>query len=147
MKWIEKSFDALTLEELYELLKERVLVFVVEQECPYPEIDDYDQKAIHLFLRNDEDALIAYCRILPGGTKYEEVSIGRVLVTKDYRHKGIAHQLMDKAINTVYERWGNVPIKLQAQSHLKHFYGHHGFEAVSNEYMDDGIPHVDMIKK
>jgi ElaA protein len=146
MDWIQKSFEQLTVHELYTILKNRVLVFVVEQNCPYPEIDDYDQKATHLYLQEDGD-LVAYCRLLPGGTKYKEASIGRVLVKQDYRNRGLAHELMKKAVFIMVNDWKETTIKLQAQSHLQNFYSKHGFRVISDEYLEDGIPHVDMIYK
>ncbi|WP_102029287.1 GNAT family N-acetyltransferase [Salirhabdus sp. Marseille-P4669] len=146
MEWSLKSFEQFTLEELYSVLKERVLVFVVEQECPYPEIDDYDQTSYHLLLK-EQNKLIAYCRLLPSNTKYEEASIGRVLVKESYRNLGLAHKLMEQAVTIMKEEWNEPIIKLQAQSHLQGFYGKHGFKVVSEEYMDDGIPHVDMLLK
>ncbi|MBB6454098.1 ElaA protein [Salirhabdus euzebyi] len=144
MKWIEKEFEQLTVHELYAILKERVDVFVVEQNCAYPEIDNYDQVATHMFLI-DEGEIKAYCRLLPSGSKYEEASIGRVLVKEKYRGKGYAIQLMERAVNIMMKEWNEKTIKLQAQAHLSNFYAQFGFEVKSDEYMDDGIPHVDMI--
>ncbi|GAA0501151.1 GNAT family N-acetyltransferase [Salinibacillus aidingensis] len=144
MQWIHKNFDQLAVSELYTLLRERVNVFVVEQNCPYPEIDNYDQHSTHLYLEHDGE-IVAYCRLLPHHTIYREASIGRILVTQKFRKQGYAKKLMDKALSIMKEEWGETEIKLHAQSHLQNFYGQYGFETVTDEYMDDGILHVDMI--
>jgi ElaA protein len=144
MNWTQKTFEQLTVNELYRILKERVAIFVVEQECAYLELDDQDQDATHLYLEENGD-IMAYCRLLPKGSKYKEPSIGRVMVKHQYRKQGLAHQLMSKAVSIMKNEWDEPVIKLQAQSHLQHFYSQYGFEVVSEEYMDDGIPHVDML--
>ncbi len=144
MIWTLKKFHELSVSELYNILKARVDIFVVEQTCAYPEIDDYDQQAMHLCLKNNEN-LIAYVRILPKHTKYTEVSIGRVLVVKDYRSKGYASKIMQKAIHYITNEWLEQTIKIQAQHHLKQFYSSLGFKQVSDVYLEDDIPHIDMI--
>lgn len=125
-------------------MKARVDVFVVEQECAYEEIDNYDQAAMHLFLTIN-NYVAAYVRILPSKTKYDEVSIGRVLVTKAYRGKGHAKLVMEKAIQFVMDEWQEKTIKIQAQEYLHKFYSNLGFVQISDVYLDDNIPHVDMI--
>lgn len=144
MTWTLKKFQDLSVFELYSILKARVDIFVVEQSCAYPEIDNYDQQAMHLFLKNNEN-LIAYVRILPKHTKYNEVSIGRVLVLKDYRFQGYATKIMQKAIHYIINEWQEQTIKIQAQHHLKKFYSSLGFKQISDVYLDDNIPHIDMI--
>ncbi|WP_174615689.1 GNAT family N-acetyltransferase [Virgibacillus ihumii] len=144
MKWKVKSFSELTTNELYELLKARVDVFVVEQDCPYPELDNYDQEAMHYFLKINEE-IAANVRILPAGSKFENVSIGRVLVTGKFRGNGYAKQLMQKAIAYSVEQWHAPTIQIQGQEYLKKFYTELGFRQVSASYMEDGIPHIDMI--
>lgn len=144
MTWTLKKFQDLSVFELYSILKARVDIFVVEQSCAYPEIDNYDQQAMHLFLKNNEN-LIAYVRILPKHTKYNEVSIGRVLVLKDYRFQGYATKIMQKAIHYIINEWQEQTIKIQAQHHLKNFYSSLGFKQISDVYLDDNIPHIDMI--
>ncbi|GAA0597551.1 GNAT family N-acetyltransferase [Virgibacillus siamensis] len=144
MEWTIKPFSTLTTDELYELLKERVDVFVVEQECPYPELDNYDQQAMHYFLKINEE-VAAYVRILPAGSKFENVSIGRVLVPGKFRSNGYAKQLMLKAIDFSVEQWHATLIQIQGQEYLKKFYTELGFRQVSSSYIEDGIPHIDMI--
>lgn len=144
--WIIKSFKELSTTELYTYLQLRVNVFVVEQSCPYPELDGYDLDSYHLTFKEGGEVL-AYSRILPAGIKYENVSIGRVIVDQKLRGQGLAKQLMQQSIAFSQEKWPNADIQLQAQSHLKHFYGSFGFKEMSEEYDEDGIPHVDMLKK
>ncbi|WP_284141680.1 MULTISPECIES: GNAT family N-acetyltransferase [unclassified Virgibacillus] len=143
MKWHIKSFADLTNNELYHILKARVDIFVVEQACPYPELDNYDQQSIHYYL-TDGEQLVAYVRILPAGYKYKEASIGRVIVNKSYRGKGIGKKLMQNAVNYTTNNMGEKTIKIQAQSHLEAFYSSLGFRKISAVYLDDGIPHIDM---
>jgi ElaA protein len=144
--WIIKSFKELSTTELYTYLQLRVNVFIVEQSCPYPELDGYDLDSYHLSYKEDGEVL-AYARILPAGIKYENISIGRVIVDQKSRGQGLAKQLMQQAIIFSQEKWPNAAIQLQAQSHLKHFYASFGFKEMSEEYDEDGIPHVDMLKK
>jgi len=146
MKWTIKSFNELTNNELYELLKLRVDVFVVEQACVYPEIDGHDQNSLHLFSTADGE-IMAYARLVPAGEKYEQASIGRVIVAPAKRKLGLGRGLIEKAITTITEAWQVDEIKLQAQSHLENFYGSFGFQATSEVYDDGGVPHVDMLLK
>ncbi|MFJ7935015.1 GNAT family N-acetyltransferase [Sporosarcina sp. NPDC096371] len=146
MKWTYRRFEGLSGREVYEMLKLRVEVFVVEQNCAYPEIDGCDYDSIHVFC-TDDDGLIAYARLLPAGLKYEEPSIGRVIVRRDKRGTGVAHSLMKRSIHYILSQWRPDKIHLQAQTHLAEFYTGHGFEVVSEPYDDDGIPHIDMILK
>ncbi|MFD2627240.1 GNAT family N-acetyltransferase [Oceanobacillus kapialis] len=143
MNWQLKSFSELTNTELYKLLKARTEVFVVEQNCAYPELDDYDQGSMHLYLE-DEGELAALVRLIPSGLKYAEASIGRVMVVKEFRGKGYAREVMEKAINVIANDWKEAKIKIQAQEYLKMFYESLGFKQVSDPYLDDGILHIDM---
>ncbi|WP_077324344.1 GNAT family N-acetyltransferase [Virgibacillus siamensis] len=143
MEWIIKSFSDLSTQELYALLKARVDVFVVEQECPYPELDNYDQQAMHYFLKVNNE-IAANVRILPAGSKFEDVSIGRVLVTEKFRGNGYAKQLMKRSIEFAAAEWNAPKIQIQGQEYLKKFYRELGFKQVSASYLEDGIPHIDM---
>jgi len=146
MDWSLKTFEQLSTHELYQILKARVDVFVVEQACAYEEIDNYDQQSTHLFLHN-QDKLAAYVRLVPKQTKFKEVSIGRVLVVKEFRGKDYAKAIMEKAINHLINEWGENVIKIQAQHYLYNFYSSLGFEQITDVYLDDGLPHIDMILK
>ena len=137
-----KRFNELTLDELYELLKLRVSVFVVEQNCPYPELDDRDQNALHLWYE-DEGEMVAYLRIMDKGAVSDYVSIGRVIAVK--RRQGIATRLVTDAIRTAKEQFAADRIYLEAQVYAKGLYEKLGFQEVSDVFLEDGIPHVKMI--
>lgn len=143
-QWNVKRFEELTTRELYAIMKARIDVFVVEQECAYEEADNKDQYALHLYLQ-EEGRIIAYARLLPAGLSYPEPSIGRVLVNKEYRRQGYAARLIEKSIAYIRQEWGGRKIKISAQSHLQHFYGLYGFEKSSDIYFEDGIPHMEMV--
>ena len=136
-----KPFKELTLHELYSFLKLRVDIFVVEQNCPYPELDGADEKAIHLYIKED-DAVIAYLRIIP--SKTGTARIGRVVTKIEHRGKGLSSQLMKRAMEYIREHYPEDTMILSAQEHLQDYYGSFGFKAVSEVYLEDGIPHVDM---
>lgn len=147
MEWKGKSFDDLTKEELYTIMRERVNVFVVEQNCPYPELDNDDQEAYHVWLEKQEE-LVCYCRIFPSGTKYEQAaSIGRILVNEHYRGKQYGRMLMKQALSVVRDEWQEEQVYLQAQEYLLSFYQSYGFTVTSEMYLEDGIPHRDMLLK
>lgn len=138
--FILKPFSQLSCLELYQILQLRVNVFVVEQNCPYSEIDGKDITALHLFAKQD-DVVIAYARILPSDDNLPK--IGRVVVHQDYRNRNLGKQLMTTAIFECNQRFGG-DIHISAQSYLKKFYKNLGFVAISDEYLEDGIPHIDM---
>ena len=143
MQFTLKAFDELDVETLYAILKLRVDVFVVEQNCPYAELDGHDIKALHLYVQ-DKSKIIAYARILPKGITYDTPAIGRVIVSREYRGDGIARLLMNKAIDVIYRDWDDNTVSIGAQVYLQYFYQSLGFRAISDEYIEDGIPHVDM---
>lgn len=145
MGWSCQNFETLSGRDVYEILQLRVDVFVVEQECPYHEIDGNDYEALHIIYR-DERGVGAYARLLPAGVNYDAPSIGRVIVRKDLRGGGFAHTLMENALNYMLKRWQPEKINLQAQTHLAYFYEGHGFTVISESYLEDGIPHVDMVR-
>lgn len=144
MEWKIKKFEDLTLGEIYNILKVRCEVFVVEQQCSYQDCDGKDKNAYHLFLENNGN-IIAYLRILVKGVSYEEVSIGRFLVSKEYRKKGIAREMLVKGIKFIEESLNETSIRISGQEYLKDFYESHGFKIVSDIYLEDNIPHVEML--
>ncbi len=144
--WHTKAFEELTLDELYDILQLRTNIFVVEQNCPYPELDGKDKSCLHVFA-TQQGKVIAYARIVPPGLSYNEISIGRVVVRPEYRKDGLGKILIDLAIDKIEEEFGPQAIQIGAQCYLRKFYGSFGFESVSEEYLEDGIPHVDMIRK
>lgn len=144
--WHTKVFDELTVSELYDIMRLRTDVFVVEQNCPYPELDGKDKKCLYIYATK-LDQVVACARIVPPGLSYPEIAIGRVAVHADYRKDGYGRILMQHAIDKIEEEFGAQDIQIGAQSYLKNFYGSFGFEPSSEEYLEDGIPHVDMIRK
>lgn len=144
MEWKLKKFEELTNIELYTLLKERTLVFVVEQTCPYLEVDGKDPFCYHLF-KEDEGEIVAYLRILPAGVVYQEASLGRVLVKKEYRGHGMAEELLRKGLDFIQNELNEPTVKIQAQAYLKEFYSSFGFQPISDTYLEDDIPHIDML--
>ena len=144
MNFVFKSFEDLTNYQLYDILKLRSNIFVVEQDCVYNDLDDLDKNAIHQFLEK-EGEIIAYARILKPGTRFKEFSIGRVVVKKSERLKGVGILLMKKAVEYLIESENAEKIKISAQKYLRKFYENLGFKVVTDEYLEDGIPHFGMI--
>ena len=142
MELCVKTFEELSTAELYEILKLRVSVFVVEQNCPYPELDDRDQAAIHAWLE-DASGILAYLRVMDRGAESEQVSIGRVVAVK--RRCGLGSRLLAEGIRVARERFGADQIYLEAQTYAKGLYEKQGFRQISEEFLEDGIPHVKML--
>ncbi|HHW7567973.1 TPA: GNAT family N-acetyltransferase [Mannheimia haemolytica] len=141
LSWHAKRFDELSTQELFEIYHARTAVFVVEQNCAYQEVDHKDLQAVHFFAKNAEN-LTAYCRLIPAD---DSVHIGRMLVVNQFRGSGLAKELVQKAIAYCREHFPAQPIHAQAQSYLQGFYESFGFKAVSAVYLEDGIPHLDMV--
>jgi ElaA protein len=144
LQWRLDAFDTLDVGALYAVLAARIAVFVVEQECPYPELDGLDHRALHLAAWHDARRVAAYARILPPGARFDRPSIGRVLTASSHRATGLGRELMHRAIAATRERWPDQPIRISAQCHLQRFYGEFGFRPDSAPYDEDGIAHVDM---
>ena len=144
MNSIIKKFSELSAEEIYNILKLRSEVFVVEQNCVYQDIDEKDQKAIHLFIEKNSE-IIAYTRIFKKGDYYEEnPSIGRVVVSKKERGKNLGKEIMKKSIYYIKENMDEKKIELSAQKYLDKFYKELQFYSEGEEYLEDGIPHQRM---
>ncbi|MCK0161236.1 GNAT family N-acetyltransferase [Allomuricauda sp. F6463D] len=140
-----KTFDQLTTKELYQILRLRSEVFVVEQDCVYQDLDNKDQKALHVIgVKNDD--IVAYTRIFKPGDYFENVSIGRVVVSSDQRKYGLGKHIMQSSLDTIDARFPNKPIEISAQTYLLKFYTELGFNAIGEEYLEDGIPHKRMLK-
>ena len=148
IQWNIKTFQELRVEQLFEVLQLRVNVFVVEQQCAYPELDDYDRhpETRHLSGRNEVGELITYARLLPSGLRYAEVNLGRFVVRADSRKQGIGHQLLRQALQEISRCWPGHAIRISAQDYLQAFYAQYGFIRVSDVYLEDGIHHVEMLK-
>ena len=144
ISWSIKSFDELNKNELYDLLKLRSEVFVVEQNCVYQDIDDKDIKGTHFFAHDGSDQ-IAYLRVMELGVFYpNHISIGRVVVKQTHRNKKLGNEILVKAIDFCKKKFPNTPIKISAQTHSKAFYNQLGFEFKGEAYLEDGIPHCAM---
>ncbi len=148
MKWILKKFDELSVQEFHNILQLRINVFVVEQNCAYPELDGKDFKAMHFFAVADENPaqIIAYTRLFKPGDYYQNAAIGRVVVHPDFRQHHIGDELIKKSIQNIEKQFKTSTIKIGAQTYLKKFYEKHSFQKVGDDYVEDGIPHIYMMR-
>ena len=142
---VVKSFSELTTDELYAILQLRSEVFVVEQNCVYQDIDYKDQKAMHI-LGFKNDKIVAYTRIFKPNDYFLNASIGRVVVAVNERKYGYGHIILKHSIKAIEQYFKQTTIKISAQTYLKFFYESHGFKQIGNEYLEDNIPHIAMIK-
>ncbi len=145
--WNCKHFRELTVEQYHKIIYLRTAVFVVEQNCPYQEVDNKDVVSHHLFGINSQNEVVAVTRILPQQVSYNEISIGRVAIKKAARGTGLAHELMLESFAAVEKIYGKQPIRISAQQYLVNYYSKHGFVQVGEMYLEDGIPHVEMLKE
>lgn len=143
MDFTFKHFTELELEELYDILKLRAEIFVVEQDCVYNDLDNLDKDAIHQFLLKNGE-IVAYSRLLKPGTRFPVYSIGRVVVKKSERGTGLGIKMMKEAKCFILNNWKADKIKVSAQKYLRKFYEELGFNVVTEEYLEDGIPHFGM---
>lgn len=141
MELTVKHFSELSAEELFEIYKLRVSVFIVEQKCPYQDVDDADKIAYHLWLR-DENGIAAYARLLPPGVTFPTAAIGRVIAVR--RRCGLGTRIVDAAINAAREKLSADVITIEAQVYARSLYEKAGFVQTSEEFLEDGIPHVQM---
>jgi len=146
LEWKIKRFEALTIDDLYNLLQLRSEVFVVEQNCVYQDIDGKDQKALHL-IGEDKDKIVAYARLFKPSDYFEQASIGRVVVKETSRSNKLGHILMREAIQAIETHFSATKITISAQLYLKNFYESHGFIQTSEMYLEDDIPHIEMKKE
>jgi ElaA protein len=151
MEWYCKSFDALTAREVYAILSARSEVFVVEQRCVYLDPDGKDAQAHHLFALDDgaegRPQVAAYLRLLPPGVSYEEASIGRVLTGIAYRGQGIGQELLNQGLLQAGKLWPDAALRIGAQAYLQKLYESAGFAKVGEPYDEDGIPHIEMVRR
>ena len=147
LKWNCNRFNQLNTDELYELIKFRIDIFVVEQSCAYPELDVKDRAIdTHHLVAYQNSEIIAYARLLPPGASYPDSSIGRFAVNATQRRQGIGSLLMQKCLQQMSILWANHDIRVSAQAHLKEFYERFEFIQTSDIYLEDGIPHIEMLK-
>ena len=145
IEWRFVTFDALSPAELYAALQLRSEVFVVEQACVFQDMDGADESAMHL-LGALGGQLVAYARCLPAGIKFPEASIGRIVTRDSLRGSGAGHTLVEKAMASLTRQWGAQAIRIGAQARLELFYRQHGFVKTGDLYIEDGIPHVEMLR-
>lgn len=141
-----RKFNELNIDELYGLLQLRSEVFVVEQDCVYQDVDGKDQKALHI-LGMKNNRVVAYTRAFRPGDYFKETSIGRVVVAENERHHKYGHDIMKATIDALKEHFDETTIKISAQTYLKEFYNNLGFKEFGEAYLEDGIPHIAMIKE
>ena len=144
MKWHFAKFADLSPQDIHDLYQARLAVFVVEQKCPFQDVDGADPQCWHLIGRGGDGLVHAYSRLVPPGVKYEEPSIGRVLTTDAARRTGAGRELMRESIAHAERLWPGRPLRIGAQQYLEKFYGGFGFTTVSAPYDEDGILHVEM---
>lgn len=148
--WQWSPFTDLTRDDLYAIMQVRQDVFIVEQDCVYPDADGRDQDAWHLLGWRQQSAgreLVAYLRVLPPGTKYNEAAIGRLLTTAAVRGSGAGRELTAEGLRYTAHEFPDTDIRISAQLYLERFYRSFGFEAVTKPYDEDGIPHIEMLRK
>ena len=143
--WKIKTFSKLSNEELYQILKIRQEVFIVEQTCYYLDADGYDQQAVHIWAEK-EGEILAYSRVFEPGIKYKEASIGRVLTNPNYRKNNLGKILIRFSINTIESRFRTQSIRISAQDYLLRFYSEFGFQDTGKKYLEDDIPHTEMVR-
>ena len=146
IQWQWKRFSDLSAPQLYAVCAVREAVFVVEQSCPYQELDGLDFDAMHLIGWSGSE-IAAYLRVLEPGVRYAEPSIGRVLTSKAFRGTGVGHMLVAMSLEYIDRQHPGRDVRISAQAHLERFYGRFGFEAVSERYLEDDIPHVEMLRR
>lgn len=153
MEWLCKSFDELGSTLLYRILAARSAVFVVEQQCPYQDIDGRDPHSLHLVAQvqdatnpSSRPQIAAYLRLLPPGLAYDEASIGRVITVASHRGTGLGRELLARAVAIAEVQWPGAALRIGAQAHLEAFYGGFGFVKASEPYDEDGIMHIEMVR-
>ena len=145
LEWQVKHYPELSTNEFHDIIALSLKAFVVEQNCSYLDLDGKDKKCYHVICRDGFGNVVATARIVPPGLSYPEVAIGRVVLDQSIRGNGIGHDLMKQSMKFAAEEFGNVPIRISAQKHLENYYQHHGFESTGKEYLEDEIPHVEML--
>jgi len=145
LDWQIKPFSEISAIEFHDIIALRLKAFVVEQHCSYLDLDGKDKKSYHLICRDGLGKVVATARILPPGLAYPEVAIGRVVIDEQIRGLGKGHELMDKCMSYASEEFGQVPIRISAQKHLEGYYEKHGFKSTGKEYLEDDIPHLEML--
>jgi ElaA protein len=143
--WCLKNWEEVSLKEFYAFAHLRVEVFVIEQNCPYQELDFKDQKSWHLWAADGQGTVHAYLRIVRAHVSYKEISIGRVVTSKTARKIGLGNELMERAMDFIQRELGQQNVRISAQEYLISFYKKYGFKVVGDVYLEDDIPHLEML--
>lgn len=146
IQWYSKKFDELTVSEFHDLIALRIAIFVVEQKCAFQELDGVDQNSIHVLAKNEKQEIVACSRLIPPGKLYKEASIGRVSTRIDYRRTGLGRPLMEYSLKQMEQLFPKTPIKIMAQKYLEKFYSDFGFVTISDDFIEDDIVHVYMLR-
>ena len=146
LQWSCSSFSELTNNQLHQIVRMRQQIFIIEQKCIYEDIDKFDKVSRHIQARKN-DKLVAYCRVLPAGSQYEEVSIGRVMVSKKFRNHGLGRRLMEEAHTWCESNYKSSCIRLNAQYYLESFYHSLQYISISPPYDDEGVLHIEMYRE
>lgn len=141
-----KHYSELTKDEFHDMIALRMAVFVVEQDCPYQDLDGLDKDAYHVLIK-EENQIVGTARILKSGVAYKETAIGRVATAIDKRHLKLGHELMKASMRYIQNNLKDKSVRLSAQSHLRNYYAKYGFMPTGKEYLEDGIPHSEMLFK
>jgi len=145
LEWSCRNFEALSSVQLYAILKLRTEVFVVEQNCVYQDMDDFDQGALHVTAYRGNE-LVCYARLLQPGIKYKEPSMGRIICALNSRQLGFGKKLVERSLEYCNENWPDLGVRISAQQQLEKFYAGFGFMTVSEPYLEDGLPHLEMLR-
>jgi ElaA protein len=144
LRWQWCKLGELSAEQVYAVLAARVAIFVVEQNCPYQDLDGLDGVAEHLIAWSGAD-VAGYLRVLGPGTRFEDPSIGRIITTKPFRGSGLGREVVAKGIERTRQLYPGRPVRISAQRYLEKFYGEFGFVVASEPYLEDDIPHIEMV--
>lgn len=144
LKWEVKSWENLSKDDFYKIASLRISVFVIEQDCPYQDLDGNDMFSDHVFAKDEDGVVVGYSRIVSPGKTYPDLSIGRVVVAADFRGQKLGKELMERSLAFSKEKYGNVCVHISAQEHLCDFYQELGFVQITKMYLEDDIPHIGM---
>lgn len=145
LHWVLEDWKSMPLDRWYRISRLRCAVFVVEQNCPYQDFDEKDFRSHHLWAEDATGEVHAYLRVVAPGVSYNEVSIGRVVTSHTMRGNGLGKELMQRGMAAVSEEYGRVPVRISAQHYLTRFYESFGFISVGEPYLEDDIPHIEML--
>lgn len=147
LNWNFKPYSELSLNEFHDAIALRMKVFIIEQNCTYQDLDGLDKECYHLLTTNQKNEVVGTARIIPPGLLYPAAGIGRIVLDESVRGGNHGHELMKQCMQFIFTTFGQVDMKLSAQKHLEKYYNQHGFLSTGKEYLEDEIPHVEMINK